>query len=486
MQLSILLKDVEYELISGTLEQEVRGITYDSRKVLENDIFICITGFSVDGHMFASKAIENGAKIIILEREVTNIPNDITVIKVNDTRKVMPKIASDFYYNPSKDFNLIGVTGTNGKTTTVFFIETILNNIGKKTGLIGTIENHVGKKVIQTERTTPESLDLQQLFYEMKNESIDTVIMEVSSHALDLHRVDCSNFNIGVFTNLTQDHLDYHKTKENYLKVKTKLFKMCNIGVINIDDEASEYIIKEATCEHIITYSTIDSNANIYAKDISLSSNGVKYKLVLEENEYDVEFAIPGKFSVYNSLSAIGACYAVGLPIKSVIEALKKVKGVKGRFQSIKSKKGYSVIVDFAHAPDGLYNVLKTIQEFCEGKIITVFGCGGDRDKTKRPIMGKFAGDYSDFCVITSDNPRTEDPQIIINEIEEGIKDTDCPYTTILDREEGIHFALSMAEENDVVLVAGKGHENYQIIGDKKIHFDDIEVVEQFLQGESN
>lgn len=486
MKLKELLANLEYEVLKGSLDIGIDTVAYDSRKVIKGSMFICISGFKMDGHTFIQQAIENGAKGIIVEKDIPiDLGCDVTFVRVNDTRKAMSIIASNYYNYPSKHFDLVGVTGTNGKTTTVFLIEHILKKLGRHTGLIGTIENHIGDKIIPASRTTPESLDLQNLFADMRNASVDSVVMEVSSHALDLDRVLGAQFDIGVFTNLTLDHLDYHKTMEHYLRAKTKLFKMCKNAVINIDDEASDYIIREANSEQIYTYSTEDNQADFYAKDIELSAQGVDFTLVFQNQEHKVHYGTPGKFSVYNALAAIATCYVMEIPLHHIVKALVSIKGVKGRFQTVVSPKGYSVIVDYAHAPDGLLNVLKAVNEFAKGRIITVFGCGGDRDKSKRPIMGKIAGESSDFSVIVSDNPRSEDPETIINEIEVGMIETECPYTKIIDRKEGIHFALTMAEEDDVVLIAGKGHETYQEIGDKIIHFDDVEVVEEFIQGES-
>ncbi|MFP4698499.1 MAG: UDP-N-acetylmuramoyl-L-alanyl-D-glutamate--2,6-diaminopimelate ligase [Eubacteriales bacterium] len=486
MKLKKLIEDLNYKVLNGSLDKEIMHITYDSRKVIEGSMFICIKGFKFDGHRFIDDAIERGATTIVVEDEVLIKTNyNITIIQADNTRKEMANIANKFYKRPSYDFNLVGVTGTNGKTTTVYLIEHILKTYGQKVGLIGTIENHIDSNVEKASRTTPESIDLQKLFNTMRNCEVDTTVMEVSSHALDLYRVYGSDYDVGVFTNLSLDHLDYHKTMENYLAAKIKLFKMCKMGIINIDDSVADKIINEATCEEIYTYSTENENAFLFAKNIELSAQGVSFTLVIEGDSYQVKYSTPGKFSVYNSLAAIGACYALNIPIEVIINGLRTVEGVKGRFQTITSSKGYSVIVDYAHAPDGLLNVLKSIREFVKGRIITVFGCGGDRDKSKRPIMGKIAGEYSDFSIITSDNPRTEAPEVIIDEIEAGTRETECPYTKILDRKEAIQFALTMADKQDVILIAGKGHENYQEIGNNKIHFDDIEVVEEFIQGES-
>ncbi|WP_341472698.1 UDP-N-acetylmuramoyl-L-alanyl-D-glutamate--2,6-diaminopimelate ligase [Natranaerovirga pectinivora] len=480
-----LLVGIEYEVITGSVDENITHVLYDSKFAKDESLFVSIVGTKVDGHKYINEVIKNGVRVIVVEKMVDINHKDITVIRVKDTRKALAMISSNFYGHPSKNIKLIGVTGTNGKTTTVFLINHILKEYGLKTGLIGTIECHIGDRIIESARTTPESLDLQKIFCDMGDSEVDTVVMEVSSHALDLDRVYNTEYDIGIFTNLSLDHLDYHKTMENYLDAKIKLFKICKNGVINIDDNVSNKIIRECTCDKIYTYSTEKKGADFFAKEIELTSKGVSFTLVFEGKDYLVNYKTPGKFSVYNALAAIAASYVRGVPIEDIIYHIGKFQGVRGRFQNIISEKGYSAIVDYAHSPDGLLNVLKSIKEFAVGRVITVVGCGGDRDSSKRPIMGKIASDYSDFVVITSDNPRTEIPENIIDQIEVGIMDTDCPYTKITDRQEGIEFALTMAEENDVVLIAGKGHETYQEIGKNRIHFNDVEIVLNYIQGES-
>ncbi|WP_058485629.1 UDP-N-acetylmuramoyl-L-alanyl-D-glutamate--2,6-diaminopimelate ligase [Defluviitalea phaphyphila] len=483
MKLKNLLNSIEYKILQGDDNIYINHISYDSRKVKENTLFICIKGFNVDGHKFALDAIKKGAVAIVVEEEIKDIPKNITVICTNNTRKAMAYIAAKFYNEPLKNMKLIGVTGTNGKTTTTFLIGKMLEEYNKKIGLIGTIENRIGKIKIEAKRTTPESLDLQALFSQMLKEEVSHVVMEVSSHALELHRVDACDFEIGIFTNLTLDHLDFHKTMENYRNAKAKLFKKCKYGIINIDDPHAEEIIKQATCK-IITFG-IEKEADFKAYNISMSSKGIKFSIILEGKEIDFQLKTIGRFNIYNALGAIAAGYYLNIPIEVIKKALEDMEGVPGRVQSIRSNKGFDVIVDYAHAPDGLENVLKTIKEFAKGNIITVFGCGGDRDRSKRPIMGEIAGNYSDYCIITSDNPRSEDPEFIIKEVEVGMKKTNCPYKKIVDRREGIKEAINKAQKDDIILIAGKGHENYQILKDKVIHFDDVEEVKTILQGEN-
>lgn len=482
MKLKDLLASVEYKLLQGDKELKIDNIAYDSRQVNANTLFICIEGFSVDGHKFALDAVKKGASALLVQKEVVDVPENITVIRVDNTRKAMAYLGAKFYKEPIKAMKLIGVTGTNGKTTTTFLIGKILEEYNKTVGIIGTIENRIGKRRIEAKRTTPESLDLQALFAQMLKEDVSHVIMEVSSHALELHRVDACDFEIGIFTNLTLDHLDFHKTMENYRSAKAKLFKKCKYGIINIDDPHAEEIIKQSTCK-IITFG-IENEADFRAYNIRMSSKGIEFSVTLAGKEVRFHLATIGRFNIYNALGAIIAAHYLNIPIEIIKSALEAMEGVPGRVQTIESDKGFHIIVDYAHAPDGLENVLKTIKEFAKGKIITVFGCGGDRDRSKRPIMGEIAGRYSDYCIITSDNPRSEEPINIIEEVEAGMKRTNCPYEKVVDRREGIEIAIHAADKDDIILIAGKGHENYQIIKDQVIHFDDVEEVKNILQGE--
>lgn len=480
MKLSGLVSDIEVALIKGDIDINIINITNDSRKVIEGSLFVCVEGFETDGHEYIDNAIEKGAVAILVQKPV-EIDSDITVILNQNTRHALALISAKYYNHPSEQFELIGVTGTNGKTSTVFLIDSILRNYGKKTGVIGTIENRIGDEVLPTSRTTPESVELQELFSKMVEANVNDVIMEVSSHALDLHRVDGSHFDVGVFTNLSLDHLEYHKTMDNYRNAKARLFDMCKIAVINIDDEAGRIICDRALSNSIVTYGCNNDKAVLNAYNITNKISGTLFHLKLDGAEHIIEIQTPGKFSVYNALAAIGVCTSLGVPMEIIKGSLKEDSTIKGRFETFESKSGYHVIVDYAHTPDGLENVLDTISEVVEGRIITVFGCGGDRDRTKRPQMGKIAGLKSDYSIITSDNPRTEEPIAIIEEVEVGIKETSCPYEKIEDREKAIKKALSIAKEKDIVLIAGKGHEDYQIIGKTKTHFDDAEKVKMIL-----
>lgn len=482
MKLKELLKDIDYEVIQGTDDLDIDNICWDSRKVLPNSLFICTKGKNIDRHIYAASAVNSGACALLIEHHIENMPEDITIIKAYNSRVAMASIANVYYNEPSKKFNLIGITGTNGKTSTSFFLSKLLETLGETSGIIGSIENKVLSTKLKTEKlnpTTPDAIELQASFSEMVKLAASNVVMEVTSSALDNHRVDYCDFDIGIFTNLTQDHLDEHKTMENYKKAKMKLFDKCRLGIINADDPISDEIKHYAKCP-VITYG-IDKNADFTAEDIKYSISGSSFTLNFLGNKSSVKLNLFGKFNIYNTLASIAACYSLGFPIKSIIEALKEIYGVPGRFQPVPNYKECLIIVDYAHTPDGLENVLSSVKELKFKRLITVFGCGGNRDKLKRPIMGKIAGNLSDYCILTSDNPRMEKPSDILHDIEAGIKQTSCPYEITEDRTKAINKALDKAAKGDAVIIAGKGHEDYQIIGDKVIHFDDVEVIKQYL-----
>ncbi len=477
MKLEQLIKDIDHEIKQGSPETEVSNIRYDSRSVEKGDLFVCVTGFQTDGHKYAKSAVEKGASVIVAEHMAEGMDKDgLTVVITENTRRALALISAAFYGYPSEKMNVIGVTGTNGKTTTTYLIKTIFDRLGYKTGVVGTIGNMIGDRKLHTERTTPESLELQELFAEMADEGVTNAIMEVSSHSLALDRVAGVKYSTAIFTNLTQDHLDFHKTMENYMKAKGILFSMADKAVINIDDEAGKYMRSVAKGK-VITTGIDHEDADLRAENISITAEGVSYTLDYEGKQYPVRLNIPGRFSIYNSLGAIGACLLNGIGMEDILEGLSMNKGVAGRFQSIPNDLGITAIVDYAHTPDGLVNVLDTAHEFAKGRIITVFGCGGDRDRTKRPLMAEAVGRRSDFAIITSDNPRSEDPNAIIDDVEVGIIPTKCPYHRIVDRREAINEAVRMAKEGDIVIVAGKGHEDYQIFPDRTIHFDDAEEI---------
>lgn len=479
MTLSELLKDVNIKKIDGGGSMKISGIACDSRKVKPGNVFVCITGYETDGHKYAKSAVENGAVAVVAEHDLPTV--DVPCVIVDNTRKAMSEMAATFYDYPYKKFKLIGITGTNGKTTTTYLIKSILEHLGKKVGLIGTNQNMIGDMIMETSRTTPDSLELMQLFDMIASHNVDYVVMEVSSHALALDRLTACTFDVGAFTNITQDHLDFHKTMEEYLAAKSILFNICNTGVVNKDDARSEYLIENARCRNMITYG-INQDCDLKASNIILNEDGVKFDINYGGMEEHVDLPIPGEFSVYNALTAIGCCMAENIPLDLAVDGLHSAKGVKGRIEIVRTPgTNYTVIIDYAHTPDGLLNVINAIRGFAKGRIVTLFGCGGDRDASKRPIMGKIAGELSDFCIVTSDNPRTEDPEKIIKQVVEGVKQTDCDYEVITNRFSAIEYALDHAKKNDIILLAGKGHETYQVLGKDTIKFDEREIVQKLL-----
>ena len=465
---------------SNTYEDiNITGIAYDSRNVLPGNVFVCIKGFESDGHKFAQKAVENGAAVVVAEDE---LDVDVPVWYVEDTRKELARLSCKYYDEPSRKFKLIGVTGTNGKTTITYLVKSILEAAGKRVGIIGTNQNIIGDKVLLTQSTTPttpNSLELQQLFAEMVEGDAQYVVMEVSSHALELDRVYGCHFDVGIFTNLTQDHLDFHKTMDNYLNAKAKLFDISTKGVVNFDDEGGKNIVSTKDCEFIKT--GFEDGCDLVAKNVKITARGNYFDVVYNGHEYHMYMPIPGKFSVYNALCAMGAAIHMVIDMETIKKGLEEAKGVLGRVEVVPTDTEYTVIIDYAHTPDGLENIIKAVKEFAEGRVITLFGCGGDRDNTKRPIMGEIAGKLSDYSIITSDNPRTEDPISIVAMIEKGMRDTGGEYTVIVDRRKAIGYALDFAKKGDVIILAGKGQETYQIIGKEKYDFDERVVVWQYL-----
>ncbi len=482
MKLYEILKGIEHEVLVGDLNLEVCNITWDSRNVDRNSLFIAVKNRNIDRHDFIFDAIDNGAIALVVEYEIANIPEDITVIKVKEAKKSMANIAENYYGNPMEKLKTIGVTGTNGKTSVTYFISKILEDFQIKCGIIGTIENTVAGQRMQTNKlnpTTPDSIELQGSLAEMLCYGATHAAMEVTSSALSQDRVYGCEFDIGIFTNLTQDHLEEHGTMENYKNAKLKLFGMCKKGVINIDDVTAVEIMDTANCD-LVTYG-IENDCDFRATNIQYTNSGVNFNLVHNDETKEVKLNVPGKFSVYNALAAIGSCYCLGLNLDDIIKGVKAISGVPGRFQTIPNSKGILTIVDYAHSPDGLENILTSVKEITKGKVILVFGCGGDRDAGKRPIMGEIAGKYSNYCIITSDNPRKEEPSLIINDIEVGMAKTNCSYEKIEDRKQAIFKALHITEVGDTVIIAGKGHENYQILKTETTHFSDEEVVKEYF-----
>ena len=454
---------------------EITGVTCDSRTVKKGFAFVCIKGSNFDGHKFAKSALQNGAAVIIAEDD-TGIKNQIIV---KDTHATYSDMCAKWFGNPMKKLKLIGVTGTNGKTSVTYMIKKILESKGHKVGLIGTIQNMIGDEIIESKNTTPDAYDLNKLFDQMVQNGCDYAVMEVSSHALDQCRVYNLDFEIAIFTNLTQDHLDYHITMENYLEAKKKLFKMCKTAVINSDDEYANELMKGLDCK-IVTYST-GNDSTYSAKAIKYRPASVDYEFVSDTLLNHIKVHTGGKFTVYNSLAAVVCTVELGLDLSEVATAISKLQGVKGRAEAIPNDRGFTIIIDYAHTPDGLKNILSTFRECEKNRLTVVFGCGGDRDKTKRPIMGSIAARFADFVIVTSDNPRSEEPSAIIDDILVGMDGTVTPYKVIENRIDAIKYAVETAKTDDIIVLAGKGHETYQILKDKTIHLDEREVVAEAL-----
>ncbi|MBY6036190.1 UDP-N-acetylmuramoyl-L-alanyl-D-glutamate--2,6-diaminopimelate ligase [Fictibacillus nanhaiensis] len=484
MELKELLTYLVNYKMDTEANPEITSIEMDSRKAGEGCLFVCMKGHIFDGHDFAETVAKNGAAAILAEKDLNvNIP----VIKVKDSKKALAVLADAFYGHPSQKMHLIGITGTNGKTTTSHIIEKVFRDAGKTTGMIGTIEMKIKDQSFKVANTTPDCLFLQNAFHRMTEEKVDAAVMEVSSHALDQGRVWGCDFDIAVFTNLTQDHLDYHKNMEEYQYAKSLLFSQMGntyhksdrkVAVLNNDDPASK-MFERVTSAQVISYG-IDHESDIRASEIMIGSHGTSFTLETPLGTKKVTLKLIGKFSVYNVLAAISTCLLSGLDLDQIISSLEDISGVPGRFEPVIAGQDYTVIVDYAHTPDSLENVLRTIKEFSKGKITAIVGCGGDRDKTKRPLMAGIAADLADLAIFTSDNPRTEDPLQILKEMEEGIDEAN--YVTIPDRKQAIHYAIEKAHTNDVILIAGKGHETYQIIGHHVFDFDDREVAREAIR----
>ena len=487
MKLKEMLVGLEGLKAKGDLDVEIKGISSNSKEVKEGDLFVAIKGFEVDGHKFVNDAIEKGASAIIIEEgcdlKSFDVPKELSVVMAKDTRKALAIVSSNFYGNPSKKFKLIGVTGTKGKTTTTFMIKEILEKAGKKVGLIGTIATYInGKKIKDSDRTTPESLELQQLFSQMVKEGVEVVVMEVSSQSLKLHRVDGCEFDIILFTNFSEDHIspNEHPDMEDYFNSKLKLFEMCKVGIVNTDDLHGVKIPKLFPDSQITTYG-IDNYANVLAKDITITNSYVDFRVKITDRNERVKTCIPGRFSVYNSLAAICVAQKFGVTSEVVKQALLEVR-VPGRSEMVDNKLEIPIMIDYAHSPESLQNILQAVKSYTRGKVISVFGCGGDRDSSKRPIMGEISGRIADYTFITSDNPRTEEPKKIVEQIEEGIKKTKGKYSVVVDRTEAIKQAIKMATKRDIIVLAGKGHEPYQEICGKKHPFDERIIVRELIE----
>lgn len=490
MELKKILQGIEGIKAKGDLEIEIKDITNDSRKVTKDSMFIAVKGFETDGHSYIKDVVKKGARVVVVEdkssiKDLLDKEN-LTIIMVPDTRKALAICSCNFYDNPSSKFILVGVTGTKGKTTTTFMIKHMLEKQGKKVGLIGTIATYInGKKVEDSARTTPESIELQKRFAEMVKEKVEVVVMEVSSQSLKYDRVYGCNFDIAVFTNFSEDHISpkEHPNMEDYFESKVKLFDMCKLAYINTDDLQGCKIVRMNKCE-TKTYG-IDNAADLLAKDITITNSYADFRVKLGQRNERVKVGIPGRFSVYNSLAAISVTQKLGVAPEIIKEALEEVR-VPGRSELVNNNKELSIMIDYAHSPESLENILSAVKEYTTGRVISVFGCGGDRDSKKRPIMGEISGRIANYTIITSDNPRTEKPEKIVEQIEEGIKKTNGKYECIVDRREAIKKAISMANKRDIIVLAGKGHEPYQEIDQKIYPFDERIIVREIIEEMEN
>jgi len=474
MRLDALLKDVEIAETNAPMDMEIGGVRYSSRDVQPGDLFVAVPGYATDGHRYISDAVRKGAAAVLCERDM---PDTVPWIRVRSSREALARLGANWYGNPSENMQVIGVTGTNGKTSVTYLLKALLERaVGAKVGLIGTICNMIGDETVPTERTTPESFELQGLLARMQEAGCTHVVMEVSSHALYLHRAANIRFRVGAFTNLTEDHLDFHGTMENYAAAKAILFRSCERGVFNADDPASETMIDGSTCS-VYTVG-VEHDADLRAEHIELGADYVAMDVCEGARRAHVRLGIPGRFTVSNALIALGVARRLDIPLDRAAEALCYAKPVKGRVEIVPTPgKSYTVLIDYAHTPDGLEKVLRSVRDFCKGRLIVLFGCGGDRDRTKRPIMGEIAVRLADFVIVTSDNPRTEEPMAIINEILVGMEGTETPYAVEENRRRAIRLAMRLARKDDVIVLAGKGHETYQIIGTEKTHLDEREEV---------
>lgn len=479
MKLRELIKNLSIIEMNADAELEISGVSYDSRKTEKGDMFVAIRGFEADGHKFIPKAVENGAAVILCEKKPSC---DIPYVLVSDSRYGLAIVSRDFFGDPASEMTMIGITGTSGKTSSSYLIKHMLESkLDAKVGLIGTNGNMIGDEFLHTEHTTPESYELHKLFRHMADSGCTHVVMEVSSHSLTLERVAGIHFDVALYTNLSQDHLDFHGTMEEYAAAKRKLFSMCSLGCFNLDDAWADFMRDGASCR-TMTFSTEKNEADLVAKDIRLTADGVRFASVSGDEISMTKLGIPGMFSVYNALGTMSVGLALGLSLADCSDAMSSAKGVKGRLEIVPTGRDFSVVIDYSHKPDALEKVLKTLKPVTRGRLIALFGCGGDRDKLKRPIMGRIAADNADLVVVTSDNPRTEDPDEIIREIVAGMKDKRTPTKVICDRREAIAWAIDNAVPGDVLLLAGKGHEDYQVVGHKKHHMDEREIVADCLK----
>lgn len=479
MKLKDIVKDLQILSASADMEREITGICYDSRLVKPGSLFVAIKGLTVDGHRFIPKAMELGAAAVLCQ----DVPaGELPYVQVADCRYGLALCSRSFFGDPAAEMTVIGFTGTSGKTSSTIIMKHLLEQeLGAKVGLIGTNGNMIGQEHLHSEFTTPESYELHRLFRAMRDAGCTHVVMEVSSHSLALERVAGIRFDVAVFTNLSQDHLDLHGSMEEYAAAKKKIFSQCKQGCVNLDDKWADFMMQDVPCP-ITTFAAQRNDADIIARDIRLSAASVRFAAVHGSDLALTRLNIPGMFSVHNALGIIAAASCLGIGLAPCADALATAQGVKGRMESVPTDGDYSIIIDYSHKPDALENVLKTLRPVTRGRLIVLFGCGGDRDRLKRPIMGAIAADNADYVIVTSDNPRTEEPMAIIEEILPGLKNKRTPYKVICDRREAIGWAIDMAQPGDVILLAGKGHEDYQVIGHERIHMDEREIVAEYLR----
>ena len=478
MKLKALLQGIPVLECTADPELEIENVYYDSRKVTENSLFVAISGFASDGNRFIPMALSKGAVAVVTAKKPEG---EIPYILVESDRLALALLGCNYYDWPSRDMTMIGITGTNGKTSSTLLLKQVLEKtMGAKVGLIGTMANMIGEEVIPTERTTPESFELQALFARMRDAGCTHVVMEVSSHAVTLERIGGIHFDIAAFTNLTEDHLDFHKTMDAYCDAKADLFRRCGAAAVNCDDSYAHRILAAADCPVLRT--GVTGSGDLRAEAVELLSDGIRFTAKTETGETPVRVPIPGRFTVYNTLTVLAVAVLLGISLEDCADALADVEGVRGRIEVVPTPgTDYTVLIDYAHTPDGLENVLTSVRDFCKGRVISVFGCGGDRDPIKRPIMGEIGVKLSDIAVITSDNPRTEDPGAIIADILAGVKPEYGTYIVVEDRKTAIRYAMDIAEKDDIIILAGKGHETYQDVGGVKLHLDEREEVAAHL-----
>ncbi len=507
MNLSVLLEGIDVLGISGPADKgmDVTSLCYNSRQCSRNSLFVAVTGLKADGHDYIDDAVRRGAKVVVCERDVPTSP-EITQIRVKNGRRALGLLARTFCGDPSSSLVAVGVVGTNGKTTITYILESIFSVAGFCCGVLGTVNYRYPGLKMEAPNTTPESLDLQRILRDMADNGVTHVVAEVSSHAIDLRRVDDCHFDLGIFTNLTQDHLDYHKTMENYYQAKKRFFSEVLPGggksrrhsmVVNVDDPWGKRLVREAGAANRPLTFGIEEDAHIRPSSFDLSLNGIKAEIAVGPARFELVSPLIGKFNLSNVLAAVSAAIALRIPVEAICRGVMQMNAVPGRLEKVSGLNQPQVFVDYAHTDDALRRVLESLSPFKKGRIITVFGCGGDRDRGKRPLMGKVATNYSDLTILTSDNPRSEDPLSIIGDIEVGINCQSIPkgspeelslgmtgrgYMVIPDRREAIEAAIRSARSSDIVLIAGKGHEDYQIIGANRLHFDDREIAKEILE----